>query len=125
MALKPISFPVIHASFKHNTFLVTSLTIQDHILDTRVKCRWFLNLKPTEVIVAYCDSSLGSSIAFKRAGAATTLPSVKWVGAGSPVGQEQAQANSLENASEGANGNGVERSLLGDDLGDELNVTGQ
>ena len=47
------------------------------------------------------------------------------VGSGSPVGQEQTQADGLENASEGANGNGVERSLLGDDLRDELNATGQ
>ena len=37
-----------------------------------------------------------------------------------PPGQEQRQADGLENASEGANGNGVEWALLSEDLCDEL-----
>jgi hypothetical protein len=45
---------------------------------------------------------------------------VEWVGVGSPVGEEQAKANSLENASERTNGDGVEWTLLSEDLRDEL-----
>lgn len=37
-----------------------------------------------------------------------------------PVGQEQAEADSLEDAGKSANGNGVERALLGENLGDDL-----
>lgn len=45
---------------------------------------------------------------------------VEWVGAGAPPGQEQRQADGLEDACKSANGNGVKRALLGEDLGDEL-----
>lgn len=45
---------------------------------------------------------------------------VEWAGAGSPVGEEKRQTNSLENAGKCANGDGVERALLGNDLSDEL-----
>ena len=45
---------------------------------------------------------------------------VKGVGAGSPVGEEQAQANSLEDAGQSADGNGVEWAPLREDLRDEL-----
>ena len=47
---------------------------------------------------------------------------VKGVGAGSPVGEEQAEADSLEDTGNGANSNGVKRTLLGEDLGDDLDV---
>jgi hypothetical protein len=45
---------------------------------------------------------------------------VEGVGAGSPVGEEQAEADGLEDTGNGANSDGVERTLLGDDLGDDL-----
>ena len=45
---------------------------------------------------------------------------VEGVGAGSPVGEEQAETDSLEDAAHGADGNGISRTLLGDDLGDDL-----
>lgn len=47
---------------------------------------------------------------------------VEWVGAGAPVGEEQAEADGLEDARQGANSNGVEWALLSEDLGDELRV---
>ena len=45
---------------------------------------------------------------------------VEWVGVGSPVGEEQAEADGLEDASERTDGDGVEGTLLGKDLRDEL-----
>ena len=45
---------------------------------------------------------------------------VEGVGAGAPVGEEQRQADGLHDAAEGANGDGIERALLSDDLGDDL-----
>lgn len=45
---------------------------------------------------------------------------VEGVGAGTPVGEEHAQANSLEDAGNGTNGNCVNGALLGDNLGDDL-----
>jgi hypothetical protein len=45
---------------------------------------------------------------------------VEGVGAGSPVGEEQAEADGLEDTGNGADGNGVKRTLLGEDLGDNL-----
>jgi hypothetical protein len=45
---------------------------------------------------------------------------VEGVGAGSPVGEEHAEANSLEDTGNGADSNGVERTLLGEDLRDNL-----
>jgi hypothetical protein len=45
---------------------------------------------------------------------------VEGVGAGSPVGEEQAKADGLENTGNGTDSNGVERTLLGEDLGDNL-----
>jgi hypothetical protein len=47
---------------------------------------------------------------------------VEGVGAGSPVGKEQAEADGLEDTGNGTDSDGVERALLGDDLGDDLNV---
>jgi len=44
---------------------------------------------------------------------------VERVGAGSPVGEEQAEADSLEYTGEGTDGDLVKRALLGDDLGDK------
>ena len=44
---------------------------------------------------------------------------VKRVGAGTPVGEEHAEADRLEDAGESTNGNGVEGTLLGEDLGDD------
>ena len=49
-----------------------------------------------------------------------TTSLVEWVGAGAPVCKEHAQADGLEDASQDANGNGVERSLFGDDLREDL-----
>jgi hypothetical protein len=49
-----------------------------------------------------------------------TIRLVEGVGAGSPVGEEQAEANSLEDAGDGTYGNGVERALLSQNLGDDL-----
>jgi hypothetical protein len=40
--------------------------------------------------------------------------------AGSPVGEEQAEADSLKDSGNGANSDGVEGTLLGDDLGNDL-----
>ena len=45
---------------------------------------------------------------------------VEGVGAGSPVGEEQAETDSLEDAGNSADGDGVHGALLGDDLGDNL-----
>lgn len=42
------------------------------------------------------------------------------VGARAPPGEEEREADGLEDAGKGANGNGVKRALLGEDLGDEL-----
>merc|ERR1712111_273823 len=44
---------------------------------------------------------------------------VEWVGAGAPPGHEHGEADGLEDAGEGTDGDGVERALLGEDLGDE------
>lgn len=41
-------------------------------------------------------------------------------GAGAPVGQEHAEADGLEDAGKSADGDGVERALLGQYLSDEL-----
>lgn len=46
---------------------------------------------------------------------------VEWVGASSPPGKEQAQADSFEDSREGSDSDSVERSLFGEDLRDELN----
>ena len=48
------------------------------------------------------------------------LPLVKGVGASAPPGEEHAQADRLKDTSQGADGDGVDGTLLGDDLGDEL-----
>lgn len=42
------------------------------------------------------------------------------VGASAPVGEEERETDSLEDTSDGADSNGVKRTLLSDDLGDEL-----
>ena len=47
---------------------------------------------------------------------------VEWVGSCAPVGEEQAQADSLEDARDNSNGNSVQRSLLSDDLCDDLDT---
>jgi hypothetical protein len=47
---------------------------------------------------------------------------VEGVGAGSPVGEEQAEADSLKDTGNGADSNGVKRTLLGEDLGDNLHA---
>merc|ERR1711939_1060551 len=44
---------------------------------------------------------------------------VEWVGAGAPPGHEHGETDGLEDAGEGTDGDGVERALLGEDLGDE------
>ena len=46
---------------------------------------------------------------------------VERVGASSPPGEKQAEANSLEDAGKGANSNGVHGAFLGNDLRNELN----
>jgi len=43
----------------------------------------------------------------------------EWAGAGAPPGQEDREADGLEDAGNSANGDGVERALLSSDLGDE------
>lgn len=40
--------------------------------------------------------------------------------AGSPPGEEERKTDSLEDTSNGTNGNGIKRALLSEDLGDEL-----
>lgn len=45
---------------------------------------------------------------------------VERVGTRAPPSHEHGQADSLEDASEGADSHGVKRALLGEDLGDEL-----
>jgi hypothetical protein len=45
---------------------------------------------------------------------------VKGVGAGSPVGEEQTKANGFEDASYGTDSDGIERSLLSNELGNNL-----
>ena len=45
---------------------------------------------------------------------------VEWVVAGTPVGQDQAQPDSLEDACQSSDGNGVHWAFLSEDLGDEL-----
>ena len=47
---------------------------------------------------------------------------VEWVGAGSPIGEEQAKADSLKDTSQGADSDGIEWTLLCEDLRDELRV---
>ena len=43
---------------------------------------------------------------------------------GSPVGKEQAETNGLEDTGKGSHGHSVQRTLLGEDLGDELRMHG-
>jgi len=45
---------------------------------------------------------------------------VEWVGASSPVSEEQAEADGLEETRQDTNGNSVDRSILSDKGGDEL-----
>ena len=45
---------------------------------------------------------------------------VEWVGVNSPIGKDQAEANGFENACKGTNCDGVQRTLLGEDLRDKL-----
>lgn len=45
---------------------------------------------------------------------------VKWVVAGTPVGQDQAETDSLENTGKSADGDRIEGALLCEDLRDEL-----
>lgn len=45
---------------------------------------------------------------------------IEGVGAGSPVGEEQAEADGLKDAGKSADGDGVHGALLGNDLGDDL-----
>jgi hypothetical protein len=45
---------------------------------------------------------------------------VEGVGASSPPGQEQAETDGLEYPGYSTHGNGIKRSLLGEDLADEL-----
>lgn len=45
---------------------------------------------------------------------------VEWVGSGAPVCEEHTETNSFEQAGQNTNGNGVERSLLSDNTGDDL-----
>lgn len=45
---------------------------------------------------------------------------VKRVVAGSPVGQDQAEADGLKDACQSSNGDRINRALLGEDLRDEL-----
>lgn len=45
---------------------------------------------------------------------------VEGVGASSPPGEEQAEADGLEHSAHGADGNGIKGPLLGEDLTDEL-----
>lgn len=47
---------------------------------------------------------------------------VEGVGTSSPPGEEQAESDSLEHPGHSANGNGIKRTLLGEDLADELLV---
>lgn len=47
----------------------------------------------------------------------------EWVGASAPVGQEHAEADGLEDASQSSDGDSVEGTLLGEDLSDELAVS--
>jgi len=44
------------------------------------------------------------------------------VGAGAPVSEEQGETHGLEDAGNSADGDGVKRTLLGQDLGDNLNI---
>jgi hypothetical protein len=39
-----------------------------------------------------------------------------------PVGEEHAEADGLEDAGDGTDSNGVERTLLSEDLGDDLKI---
>jgi hypothetical protein len=45
---------------------------------------------------------------------------INLLGVSSPPGKEQRQTDSLKDTGESTNSNGIERSLLSDDLGDEL-----
>ena len=49
-----------------------------------------------------------------------TIDLLERVGAGAPPGEEHGQTDGLKDASQGADGDGVERALFGEDLGDEL-----
>jgi hypothetical protein len=44
------------------------------------------------------------------------------VGAGSPVGEEQAETDSLEDTGNGTDGDGVKWALLSENLGDDLRI---
>ena len=70
------------------------------------------NVKKTETR----DTSFSSCQNIKAG--ATGL--VERVGAGSPVGHEHGETDSLEDASESADSDGVEGTLLSCNLGDEL-----
>jgi len=45
---------------------------------------------------------------------------VKWVGVGSPVGKEQAEADGFKDTGESTDGDGIERTFFGENLRDEL-----
>ena len=45
---------------------------------------------------------------------------VEWVGAGAPPGEEQGEADGLEDTGKSTDGYGVEWALLSEDLSDEL-----
>lgn len=45
---------------------------------------------------------------------------VEWIGSGAPVREEHAETDSLEQTGQNTYGDGIERSLLGDDTGDDL-----
>ena len=47
---------------------------------------------------------------------------VEWVGAGTPVGEEKGETDSLKDTGESTDSDGVKRALLGNDLGDDLGV---
>lgn len=49
-----------------------------------------------------------------------TVYLVKRVGTRSPPGEEQTETHGLEHTADGTDSNGVQGSLLGEDLGDEL-----
>lgn len=48
------------------------------------------------------------------------VPLVKWVVASTPVCQDQAKTDGLEDAGQSSNSDGIEWALLGEDLRDEL-----
>jgi len=77
--------------------------------------RWAANARYHEIpFLRSPDRCFNHSYSFQ------TNNLVEWVGAGTPVGEEDGETDGLHDAGDNTDGDGVEWALLGDNLGDDL-----